>query len=203
MNIDDGTTFGRETTATSKLLYGYSLPLALDRIQLPTEGKIYDLGGGNGLSKVHFPNHEVVTVDMNPKMNPDIVADIRTFDIPDDAGMVLLRFVMHYMNDLQLSKFLRRLKVPTLVIQFANDNPRLKAQQTAGHEDQRYFRTWENTTWLLGAELSERCSVRVFDNLYRVDYQVTPDFYLERAGRLGISNHGESLGAWWKPKCTK
>jgi hypothetical protein len=59
--MDHANTFGKGKSATSKLLYFYSLSIALDCISndIPS-GIVYDLGGGNGLSKRWFDNNEVL-----------------------------------------------------------------------------------------------------------------------------------------------
>lgn len=194
MQIDDSETFGKGKDATSRLLYAHSLSLAVDRLPQLKRGVIYDLGGGNGLSRKHFPNDDVVTIDSSPAMKPDIVADIRDHDVPDNASLVLLRFVLHYLTDVDVGRLLDRIKALVLLIQFTNDDIEAKTMQTAGIEDHRYFRTWDETTTLLGGG---------FERLYRIEYTVTPEFYMARTGRTGMSKHDETLGAWFRPKCTK
>jgi len=52
--------------------------------------RILDLGAGKDstaakiFTREEFPNREIVTVDINPEVEPDIVADVR--QLPDDLG---------------------------------------------------------------------------------------------------------------------
>jgi hypothetical protein len=191
--IDTAITFGKGNSPTSRLLYHRIFDLIRDRI--PSFAKVYDLGGGNGVSKAYFPS--VVTVDNNPEMEPDILADILEFEVPDEADLILIRYVAHYLQEEQLIKLLERSShKPILFIQFTNSDPDDKLLQSLfkgqGEEDHKTFRDWDHFVHLL--------EPRGFRQIIRVDYEVEPMFYVERFGRQGAYfPHPESLGVWFKP----
>lgn len=189
--MDDYKTFGRGSGPTSRLLYYHSLTLALERKPNLPNGTVYDLGGSNGLSRQHFDQRDVVTVDNNESTQPDIVADIRRWTVPTDAGMVLLRHVFHYLTSEDIVDVLKRLTVPALVIQFSNENTTVKQAQTP-YETGKRFRTFNETEGLIYKGWNGTVEM-----LYRIDYNVEPEFYVERFGQPGISQHQETLTAWW------
>ena len=147
--MDHANTFGKGKSATSKLLYFYSLSIALDCIstEIPS-GIVYDFGGGNGLSKRWFDNNKVVTIDNNPDMEPDICSNINTYDVPPDASMVLMRHVLHYLTDDEIKALINRITVPILLIQFTNKDIKAKQAQTK-NEDHKNFRTLDQVLELL------------------------------------------------------
>lgn len=190
--MDHANTFGKGKSATSKLLYFYSLSIALDCMsnEIPS-GIVYDLGGGNGLSKRWFDNNQVVTVDNNPDMKPDICSNINTYNVPPDASMVLMRHVLHYLTDDEIKALINRVTVPILLIQFTNKDIKAKQAQTK-NEDHKTFRTLDQVLELLYDSTKNNIK-----RLYKIDYTVEPDFYVERFGVMGKSTHDETLCAWW------
>lgn len=191
--IDCATNFGKGESPTSRLLYHRIFDLIRGRI--PSFAKVYDLGGGNGISKAYFPS--VVTVDNNPEMKPDIVANILEFEVPKDADLILIRYVAHYLQNEELEQLLEQSNhKPILFIQFANSNPNDKLLQSVikgeGLEDHKTFRDWDYFAQLL--------ETRGFRQIMQIAYEVEPLFYAERFGRPGAYfAHPEVLGVWFKP----
>jgi len=189
---DIAATFGKGEGPTSQLLYRHSFELLRGRI--PSFRTVYDLGGGNGMAKAWWPT--VITVDNNPAMEPDICADIREYAVPDDAELIVLRYVAHYLSDQELTRLLERVHhKPVLLIQFTNENPGDKYAQTGtrgqGAEDGKTFRTWAGLVHLL--------EPWGFRQRLRIDYEVEPGFYVERFGKPGAYfAHPETLGVWFK-----
>ena len=176
-NEDQGTAFGTWTDPVSRFMYQESLQEYLSLMKL--HGTVVDYGGANGLFKRHVP--KAVTVDNDPLKEPDVIDDILTHDSRYDVGFC--RFVLHYMTDQQVIRFVDDANVGRLyIVQFVNDDLRGKYANSRG-EGTKYFRTFDQTTALFGS-----CEV-----LWSQTYTVTKDFYLNRLGIEGAVTHQEKI----------
>jgi hypothetical protein len=183
---DAGQNFGRWTDDVSRLMYHDIMPEILKDLDLAKYRQVGDLGGGNGLLKEFMPNS--VSIDIDPTKNPDIVDDIRTCRI--DYGFVILRYVLHYLSDIEVKSLIARIPCPALIIQFANEGNHLETKRqisrqyetkTVFHRDLHSFRSLFGTKTIM--------------NTKRFDYTVTPEFYNNRL-QVEIDNsltHNETV----------
>lgn len=192
IDMDQGTRFGTWGDPTSDLMYRGAMPYLLRG--LPIGCTVYDLGGANGLSRMFLPDGaRVLTVDSDPTKSPDVVADILDWrpHNPDPRATVLLRYVLHYLDDGQLSQLMNHLaswhRGNTLLIQFFNEDTRAKIANSPD-ADTKTFRSWLQTLPLLWPWGPTRGQL-----VNSLDYDVTPDFYANRAGTPGRFTHRETL----------
>lgn len=191
-DIDQGRSFGLWTDPTSDLMYRGAMPYLLrDLVVSPT---VYDLGGANKLSQMFLPTgSHILTVDNDPAKQPDVVADILQWvpKNPDPSATVLLRYVLHYLDDEQLQRLMAHLaswhRGNIALIQFFNPDP-VSKYDNSPDRDTKYFRAWPQTTRLLSPWRTDPNRL-----VNRLDYTVTPDFYLHRAGQAGKYYHRETL----------
>jgi hypothetical protein len=171
----DGPLFGTYPDATSQLIYRDAWPALLSGV--PRTDSVLDLGGANGLSRLYFEN--VTTVDSDPTSGADVVADIRTYEPEQVFDRVLLRYVLHYLPDIQVLPLLRRIASyhdgPVHVIQFVGRTEE-KAASSADRAV-RWFRTEASLRSLMAA------GGYVVDRRIALQYTVEPEFYLNRLGQ--------------------
>lgn len=179
---DQGEAFGTWPDDTARLMYHDIMPLALNGID--TSGRVADLGGANGLLKQWIP--QAITVDYDESKGPDICEDIRSH--VGDYDLVVMRYVMHYMDDLSLRSLLNHIrgyhKGRLLVVQFVNDDLAAKRANSVG--ETKWFRDTIETMAILG----EGWRVR---SAKSVDYVVGADFYRNRLGHPNPSAHLETV----------
>lgn len=186
MNPDHGSTFGSWDDETSRLIYHDAMPALL--VATDTSGLVLDLGGGNGLAREFFPR--VVTVDSNPTMGSDIVADAITYVPKRRYDRVLVRYVLHYLDDAQARELFANVARwhggPLTVIQFVNDD--LEAKLANSVNETKHFRTEDQLVALFGP----------WKPVHRVavEYDVTPDFYRNRLGHPNPTGHREKVVAY-------
>lgn len=188
-SVDQGTRFGTWQDPTSRLMYHDAMPALLSGT--PRDELVLDLGGGNGLSREWFPN--VVTVDADPAKEPDVVADLLSYVPPTPVGRVLVRYVLHYLDDDQVRELFQH-HLPSwhagevTVIQFVNDD--LAAKLANSVNETKFFRTEEHLHQLVTSP-SWRVARRI-----AVGYDVHPDFYRNRLGHPDPTGHPETVVAY-------
>lgn len=174
---DQGTAFGKWGDPVSRYMYERSLYQILPVVNM--QGRIGDFGGANGLLKDHVSN--VTTVDTDASKNPDVVADI--LDYPEFFDTVWCRYVLHYLTDQQVIKFVDNVNTDRLIIvQFVNDD--LRGKYAASDNETKYFRTQEQ----LEALLPKHSKL-----LWQQGYTVTSDFYANRLKKFDAKTHSERL----------
>lgn len=178
---DGGTTFGTWQDPVSQLMYDAIMPIALT--QTNTAGTVADYGGANGLIKKWIPH--AITIDIDATKKPDIVDNILTH--PETYNLVLLRYVLHYLTDNEITTMLANIKRNCCIIQFTNENEdlKIKNQISQGNEATKYFRT---TTQLM--QLLQDHNIQ---NHTTITYKVTPDFYQNRLGIQTTLHHNETI----------
>ena len=184
VNVDDGVAFGTWDDPTSKLMYCDVMPLLLSGVN--TTGVVVDLGGGNGLLKKWIP--QAISVDTDQAKNPDVLENALTHTGTYD--LVVMRYLLHYLDDLQVVALMNHLALyhdgQILLIQFVNEDTRVKYVNSA-HE-KKYFRT----EWELNKLLTPWKTV----NRVAVEYVVRGEFYENRLGLSGCSDHPETIVAY-------
>lgn len=185
-DVDQGARFGLWPDATSRLMYHDAMPALLSG--LPTDRLTIDLGGANGLAREWFPN--LVTVDTDATKGPDVVADARNYVPHLEPGLVLLRYVLHYLPDAQVEALLAHVATYArhlLVIQFVNND--LAAKRANSVNERKWFRP----------ELHLRVLVEQHWAITRrvaVEYDVDPEFYRQRLQHPNPTGHRETVVAY-------
>lgn len=186
VNVDQGARFGLWPDATSRLMYHDAMPALLSGV--PTDQPTVDLGGANGLAREWFPN--LVTVDTDASKEPDVVADARTWVPQGKPGLVLLRYVLHYLSNPEAVDLLAHVVTYTrhlLVIQFVNDD--LEAKYANSVNERKWFRTELELRWLVSASWAITRRVAV-------EYDVDPEFYRQRLLHPNPTGHRETVVAY-------
>lgn len=188
-NVDAGTAFGTWTDETSQLMYTNAMPALLTGVN--TRGKVLDLGGGNGLLRRWFDR--LTTVDSDPDKQPDVLADITTYQPNVPYNLVVLRYVLHYLPDKQAARTLARIAQwhtgPLLVVQFvAPTTADLEAKYANSVNETKWFRTEPQLRALLGP----------WEPVHRVavEYDVVPEFYANRLAHPNPTGHPERVVAY-------
>lgn len=193
--LDGGKDFGAGDDPVSELIYRSSAKEFLRNV--PTAGKrIADYGGGNGILRrfLNAKAYKVVDVDETKKTSGDFICD----DITTHRGsydLVICRYVLHYLTDeeaLQMFEQIRRNGTKKiLIIQFVNEKTDLKIKREISERfekgiEQKHFRTCKQLF-----DLFDGFSV---ENVDKIDYKVTPDFYRNRLGITGKTKpHKEQI----------
>lgn len=186
-DVDQGQAFGSWGDPTSRLIYHDAMPALLSGVD--RSGHVLDLGGGNGLAREWFPN--LTTVDTDAAKGPDVVADALTYVPPARPDLVLLRYVLHYLNGYDVVRLLRHVTTyadTLLVVQFVNDD--LVAKRANSVNESKVFRT----------EMHLGQLVRPWWRLVRriaVEYEVHPDFYRNRLGHPNPTAHAERVVSYY------
>jgi hypothetical protein len=191
--VDQGTRFGTWDDPTSRLIYHDAMPALLSGID--TGGRTLDLGGGNGLACESFEH--VGTVDVDPDKNPDVLADILSYTPPQVWDRVLLRYVLHYLDDDQVHALMMHIASyhhgPVVLIQFVNQD--LDAKYANSVNELKWFRTeWhlrtlvEQPPWCVTQRLA-------------VEYDVAPEFYANRLGAVDPTGHPETVVSYLLERC--
>lgn len=194
-DVDQGLQFGTWSDNTSRLIYADAMGALLNGTNV--EDRVLDLGGGNGLMAAWF--HQVTTVDTDTAKEPDIVADLRSWEPGDTRGydLVLFRYVLHYLTDVELVElFTYHLPEwwsgPVLVIQFvAPHDEALRAKRANSVNETKWFRTEDQLAALL--TVSDRWDIT---RRVAVEYHVDPDFYRNRLGATEPTGHPERVVAY-------
>jgi hypothetical protein len=186
---DQGRDFGRWSDPTSRLMYHDVMPVMLNGVD--TAGPVIDLGGANGLLR-EFIRGRVLTVDIDASKGPDVVADVRKWVPVEPAALVVMRYLLHYLNDTDARALFQHVRNwhpgRLLVIQFANDWRHMQAKRESSLGETVYFRTPEHVESLFGPWA-------IIDRK-RVDYTVRREFYANRLGNPDGREHGESVLGW-------
>ena len=179
---DSGINFGKWNDQTSKFIYYDSIQEILKLIDIPN--KIADFGGANGILKEFIPN--IITIDIDPSKNPDIIDNILTHK--GDYDLIIIRFVLHYLNDYELLSLFENIesfhKGKILLIQFTNDN--LKSKYKNSKNEFKYFRSKDQLNRLLPP----------FKELYSKSYICDQEFYFNRLGIKNAESHEETINAY-------
>ena len=179
-NEDDGLSFGTWDDEVSKFLYYDSTRDILKNINIPEH--VADYGGANGLLKQFIPN--AITIDKDPTKDPDIIDDILTHS--ESYGLVVLRYVLHYLNDYEVIKLFNNIKSKNiLVIQFVNDD--LISKYYNSVNEHKYFRTTDQLEALLPKHS---------EPIYQKSYKLGQEFYQNRLGNGHYRTHMETLKAY-------
>jgi len=185
MTTDQGQAFGTWDDETSRLIYGAAMPALL--VGTDTGGTTLDLGGGPGLARPYF--RHLTTVDNNPDMKPDVLADLRSYEPNQYYSRVLLRYVLHYLDDTEVADLMAHLASwhtgQLTVIQFVTVD--LTAKLVNSVNETKYFRTEEQLVALLGPW-------RVVHRV-AVEYDVVPEFYANRLHHPNPIGHREQVVA--------
>lgn len=183
---DQGQAFGSWGDETSRLMYHSAMPALL--VGTNTTGRTLDLGGGTGLMRAYLDG-PVTTVDINPDMTPDVLADLRDYIPARTYDRVLLRYVLHYLDDAEVAALMNRLARwhtgQLTVIQFVNDDMAAKLANSVN--ETKHFRTEPQLVALLAPWYPVH---RV-----AVEYDVTADFYRNRLGHPNPTGHRERVVA--------
>lgn len=181
---DQGRAFGEWQDKTSLFMYHTSLAQIIEAARIPPGATIADYGGANGILKRYLPKNRVTTIDYDASKAPDVTADILEHRDPYDIGFC--RYVLHYLSDKDVIRFIRGANVRELVIvQFANDASSLctKYDNSQG-EGTKHFRTVQQLLALIPLP---------FEIIAEQDYYVTSEFYENRLGIVGAKPHRETL----------
>jgi len=192
---DQGLQFGTWSDNTSRLIYADSMNTLLNGTDV--HDRVLDLGGGNGLMRGWFD--QVTTVDTDTAKEPDIVADLRSWEPSDTRAydLVLFRYVLHYLTDSELVElFTYHLTEwwsgPVLVIQFvAPDAEALRLKESNSVNEVKRFRTERQLAALLTVSGRWDITRRI-----AVEYDVDPEFYVNRLGATDPTGHPERVVAY-------
>lgn len=181
-DVDGGTAFGTWPDPTAQLIYHDVMPALLSG--MPLDGRVVDLGGGNGLLKQWVP--QALTVDVDATKAPDVVADILEWTGYYDVGV--LRYVLHYLDDAGVRRLMRHLHAyhhgKLLVIALANDVA-LAAKRANSVNETKWFRS--------EAHLLALMAPWVVVERRRFDYTVGAAFYRWRLGHPNPTAHPEAI----------
>lgn len=181
---DSGQAFGTWPNATARFMYDEAMECCVSDIN--ALARVGDLGGGNGLLKRWLPN--AVSVDHDPSKNPDVLDNIMSH--VDEYDWLLLRYVLHYMDDAAVVALLAHLasyhKGRLKIIQFANHD--LEVKQHNSVNETKFFRTPNQLTGLLTAS-ADWALLRMSAAQYGVD----EDFYRWRLQHPDPVGHNEFL----------
>lgn len=188
-NCDCGINFGKWTDETSIYMYNDSTQEILKKINLQGK-KIVDLGGGNGIIKKFLPN--AITIDSDATKNPDVVANILTYQPSEKFDAVILRYVLHYLSDYEILQLFENLKKwhkgHVLIQQFANED--LKAKYKNSINEKKFFRCEKQLLKLLPKNATI---------IYRKKYLVKKEFYKNRLqNNNGVEHEELMLGIYIK-----
>lgn len=187
-NLDGGTMFGTWPDRTSRLMYHDAMPALLNGINTSAP-RVLDLGGANGLLREWFAG-EVTTVDLEADHHPDVVADARKYVPTCAQDLVVMRYLLHYLDNVGVLELLRHVAVwhhgTVVLIQFVNDDVALKYEASLG-EPPRWYRTHRQLL-----DLIDRTPWRVQSKV-TVGYEVDAEFYRNRLGSNNGLAHSETI----------
>jgi hypothetical protein len=169
MNLDQGTDFGIWTDSVSRFMYNTSSRAFFGVIDFEHNEKVGDYGGANSLLKNILPNWiNYTSIDMDESKKPDIVDDIITHKGNYDT--VILRYVIHYLNDSQVIELFKNIKANRILVQqFFNKDTILKSKfDPMGY---RFFRNRQEFNNLIGFAGKD---------IGKIEYDVTDEFYSNR-----------------------
>lgn len=176
---DKGVNFGKWNDTVSRFMYFDSTKEILNKIKVPN--KVADYGGANGNLKTFIPNS--VSIDIDKSKKPDICDNILTHK--KKYQLIIIRFVLHYLNDYEVLQLFNGIKSPVLLIQFCNNDLKRKYANSKG--EFKYFRTEQQLEALLPK----------FKKIYSKEYTVTKEFYKNRLGILNGVPHKEKINAYY------
>ena len=178
---DQGTNFGKWNDSISRFLYQDSTKEILSKITIPN--LVADYGGANGNLKQFIPN--AISIDIDKTKRPDVVDDILNHSKYYD--LVIIRFVLHYLNDYEILKLFNVIKARNiLIIQFENND--LKSKYFNSQNEFKYFRTSHQLKQLLPIKSKE---------IYSKTYELGNEFYKNRLGKGIYKTHDETLKAYY------
>lgn len=182
--VDQGTAFGTWADPVSRFMYHEFLDSLVRNDIIKFEGTVGDFGGANGLLKKYIPDHHVTTIDIDASKKPDVVADILQHD--DYYGTAFTRYVMHYLTDLEVIRFVNLVNAgKLLMIEFTNEDLRTKYVNSV--EEVKYFRTRSQLEALLGGGAKL---------LHSESYTVDAQFYHNRLGTPHGVPHEETVNLY-------
>lgn len=178
---DSGIDFGTWNDPVSKFLYYDSTKEILSVINIPDS--VADFGGANGLLKKLIP--QSISVDKDKSKRPDVIDNILTHS--NHYELIVLRYALHYLNDYEVIQLFKNLNADNvLVIQFENND--LKSKYHNSVNEFKYFRTEKQLKALLPDG---------FETIYKEEYLIDKDFYLNRLGEGDYIEHKEILTAYY------
>lgn len=193
---DRGTNFGSGDDPISNLIYRDSAKTFLQNVSIAGK-RIADYGGANAILRRFLGDADAYTVvdtDKTKQTGDDFICD----DITTHRGqydLVICRYVLHYLTDEQIRQMFAQIKTngtaQILLIQFVNQGLDLKikreisAQFETG-EERKIFRNCRQLFDLLDGFHIE--------NVDKVDYLATSDFYRNRFGTSErVTPHQETI----------
>lgn len=187
MTRNDGRDFGLWPDPTSLTMYHDLMPQLLDGLDL--RGPSVDLGGANGLLTQWIPG--TLTVDINPDMDPDVVADALTWVPPTTPRFAVTRYTAHYWDDPTLDGFLRHVATYTerlVSIQIVTVDPVAKEAISARAGEPAWWRDLHLLT-----DAYQRAGWRAHSMRVSPRYTVVPEFYTHRLGFTPEQGHDEQV----------
>ena len=176
---DNGTNFGKWNDKVSKFMYFDSTKEILSKIQIPNI--VADYGGANGNLKTFIPNS--ISIDIDSSKNPDIIDNILSH--VGNYELIIIRYVLHYLNDYEVIQLFKTIKTNTLIIQFINED--LKSKYQNSQNEFKYFRTAKQLKKLL-----PNCK-----EIYSKEYTIGANFYRNRLNINNAITHKETLKAFY------
>jgi hypothetical protein len=176
---DNGVNFGKWTDKVSKFMYFDSTKDILSKIQIP--GVVADYGGANGNLKTFIPH--AISIDIDGSKQPDIIDDILTH--VGNYELIVVRYVLHYLNDYEVLQLFKTIKSNALIIQFTNED--LKSKYQNSQNEFKYFRTARQLKKLL-----PNCK-----EIYSKKYTIGSSFYKNRLNIDNAVTHKETLKAYF------
>jgi hypothetical protein len=192
---DGGTTFGSWGDKVSSLIYRDVMPIVLGATRLGnTSGTVGDYGGANGHLRQWMPEGvEVITIDIDPSKQPDVLANVIDYQPPSRFDLTFMRYLIHYLEDGQVVDMLDNLRAfssKLVLVQICNDarQAEIKSSICGAHEEVKFWRDIHEIVELFG-----RAGWRMSPDCVTINYTVTPEFYLNRLGVDTPRSHGESI----------
>lgn len=201
--LDGGKDFGSGDDPVSELMYRTSVPTLLKNVVV--KGKqIADYGGGNGIvgSFLAADSYTVIDTDKSKQGAENFICD----DITTHRGyydLIICRYVLHYLTDKQIRRMFAQIiqngTPEILLVQFVNQGFDLKVKReiSAQYETGQEKKIFRNCRQLF--DLLDDFHI---ENVDKIEYLVTSDFYRNRFGiKERTPPHEEAIyGILLRPK---